>query len=156
MNRGCIKRFFFFWEETINVPKEVEIQFESGDVYVHLVLKKCSNSSYNREVFSIMAYSIGKSLRSTCKVHSKLSATNQIHPRSERKFSNQLDRYSTPETVKANVKNVIGWKGGAERGFMAAYPDCIHCLMEDTHPELVAWNTQVKIYYFCTSPLSPQ
>ncbi len=33
-----------------------------------------------------------------------------------------------PKTVAGNVKNVIGWRGGAERGFLAAYSDCIHVI----------------------------
>ena len=33
-----------------------------------------------------------------------------------------------PETVSGNVKNVAGWRGGAERGFLSVYSDCIHVI----------------------------
>ena len=49
-----------------------------------------------------------------------------------------------PDTVRHNVKNVTGFRGGAERGFLATYPDCIHTLLEHTHPDLKTWNTQVS------------
>lgn len=51
-----------------------------------------------------------------------------------------------PQTVQGNVKNVIGWRGGAERGFLAAYPDCIHVLTNygtKSMPELCSWYTKV-------------
>lgn len=41
-----------------------------------------------------------------------------------------------PQTVTGNVKNVVGWRGGAERGFLAAYPDCIHILTENVTKEI--------------------
>jgi len=34
-----------------------------------------------------------------------------------------------PTTVAGNVKNVVGWRGGAERGFLSVYSDCIHVSM---------------------------
>ncbi len=33
-----------------------------------------------------------------------------------------------PQTVSGNVKNVTGWRGGAERGFLSVYSDCIHVI----------------------------
>ena len=33
-----------------------------------------------------------------------------------------------PKTVAGNVKNVVGWRGGAERGFLSVYSDCIHVI----------------------------
>ena len=33
-----------------------------------------------------------------------------------------------PTTVTGNVKNVVGWRGGAERGFHSVYSDCIHVI----------------------------
>ena len=41
-----------------------------------------------------------------------------------------------PQTVTNNVKNVVGWRGGAERGFLAAYPDCIHVLTQNVTKEI--------------------
>lgn len=50
---------------------------------------------------------------------------------------------STPSTVKGNVKNVGGSKGAAERGFNAAYADCIHRVIENVPSELAQWQTKV-------------
>jgi len=61
-----------------------------------------------------------------------------------------------PETVKANMKNVAGWKGAAERGFLAAYPDCIHSLLQYSHAKMRSWNTQVLTYNLSTSVVGPR
>ena len=53
---------------------------------------------------------------------------------------------STPSTVKGNVKNVGGSKGAAERGFNAAYADCIHRVIENVPSELAQWQTKVRYY----------
>ena len=57
-----------------------------------------------------------------------------------------------------NVKNVQGYNRGAERGFTAIYPDCIHVLTNSVSvPELATWFRKVKkklgffcFYYFYT------
>ena len=44
-----------------------------------------------------------------------------------------------------NVKNVQGYNRGAERGFTAIYPDCIHVLTNSVSvPELATWFRKVK------------
>lgn len=43
----------------------------------------------------------------------------------------QSSRTSLPETISRNVKNVQGWRGGAQRGFRALYPDVIQVLTTD-------------------------
>lgn len=51
-----------------------------------------------------------------------------------------------PKTVTSNVKSVQGWRGGAERGFRAAYTDCIHVLTEEATkdiPDLAKWYRKV-------------
>ena len=53
---------------------------------------------------------------------------------------------STPSTVRGNVKNVGGSKGAAERGFNAAYADCIHRVIENVPSELAQWQTKVRYY----------
>ena len=43
-----------------------------------------------------------------------------------------------------NVKNVQGYNRGAERGFTAIYPDCIHVLTNSVSvPELATWFRKV-------------
>jgi len=61
-----------------------------------------------------------------------------------------------PDTVRHNVKNVTGFRGGAERGFLATYPDCIHTLLEHTHPDLKTWNTQVLTYNLSSDVVGPR
>lgn len=61
-----------------------------------------------------------------------------------------------PETVRHNVKNMTGFRGAAERGFLATYPDCIHTLLEHTHPDLKSWNTQVLTYNLSTDVVGPR
>ena len=57
-----------------------------------------------------------------------------------------------PDTVITNVKNVQGWRGGAERGFLAEYPDLVHMLSRDLaegNESLVEWSRKVgSIYIF--------
>ena len=51
-----------------------------------------------------------------------------------------------PTTVQANVKNVVGWRGGAERGFLATYPNCIHVLTQEVTaeaPSMATWYRKV-------------
>jgi len=51
-----------------------------------------------------------------------------------------------PTTVQGNVKNVVGWRGGAERGFLATYPNCIHVLTEQVTkeaPSMATWYRKV-------------
>jgi len=51
-----------------------------------------------------------------------------------------------PSTVQANVKNVVGWRGGAERGFLATYPNCIHVLTHEVtaeSPSMATWYRKV-------------
>ena len=51
-----------------------------------------------------------------------------------------------PSTVQGNVKNVVGWRGGAERGFLATYPNCIHVLTEQVTkeaPSMATWYRKV-------------
>ena len=50
----------------------------------------------------------------------------------------------TPSTVRGNVKNVVGVKGAAERGFNATYADCIHRINENVPSELAQWQTKVR------------
>ena len=65
-----------------------------------------------------------------------------------------------PSTVQANVKNVVGWRGGAERGFLATYPNCIHVLTHEVtaeSPSMATWyrkviNSRIVIIQF----LSPK
>ena len=35
------------------------------------------------------------------------------------------------DTTVGNVKSMMGWKAGAERGFRAIYPDLIHAMSRD-------------------------
>ena len=50
----------------------------------------------------------------------------------------------TPDTVVANVKNVQGWRSGAERGFLGSYTDIIHQICASPQfPELSEWYTRV-------------
>jgi len=51
-----------------------------------------------------------------------------------------------PKTVTSNVKSVQGWRGGAERGFQAAYTDCIHVVTREATkdiPDLAKWYRKV-------------
>jgi hypothetical protein len=53
-----------------------------------------------------------------------------------------------PDTVQHNVKNVQGWRGGAERGFLAEYPDLVHLLsvgLAEGNDSLVEWTRKVHI-----------
>ena len=61
-----------------------------------------------------------------------------------------------PKTIKGNVKSVQGWRGGAERGFLASYPDCIHVLTQEGTqdiPEVSRWYTKVLTYNLSQSVL---
>lgn len=62
-----------------------------------------------------------------------------------------------PKTVKGNVKNVVGWRGGAERGFLAAYPDCIHVLTKegtnDVPSNIAKWYRKVLTHNLSTKVL---
>lgn len=57
-----------------------------------------------------------------------------------------------PKTVAGNVKNVIGWRGGAERGFLAAYSDCIHVIRTEgarvLTPDLTGKYMKVVFIFF--------
>jgi hypothetical protein len=58
----------------------------------------------------------------------------------------ELLNTSLPQTVTGNVKNVVGWRGGAERGFLAAYPDVIHVLTKEgtlEFPDMARWYLKV-------------
>jgi len=62
----------------------------------------------------------------------------------------------TPTTVAANLKNVQGFKGGAERGFLAVYPDCIHQIVSEIGGNvdiLKEWTTKVLTYNLSTNVL---
>jgi len=55
-----------------------------------------------------------------------------------------------PKTVTSNVKSIQGWRGGAERGFRAAYTDCIHVLTREAtsfdtqeNPDLADWYRKI-------------
>ena len=61
-----------------------------------------------------------------------------------------------PETVEGNVKKVTGWRGGAKRGFLAAYPDCIHVLTSEgmkNMPDITNWYRKVLTYNLSSSVL---
>lgn len=61
-----------------------------------------------------------------------------------------------PLTVRGNVKNVQGWRGGAERGFLAAYPDCIHVLTQEGTmdiPDMARWYRKVLTHNLATNVL---
>jgi len=60
-----------------------------------------------------------------------------------------------PKTVKGNVKN-FGWKGGAQRGFLAAYPDCIHVLTSQAItdvPDIAPWYRKILTHNLSSSVL---
>ena len=66
----------------------------------------------------------------------------------------QID--NLPKTLKDNVKSVVGWRGGAERGFLATYPDCIHVLAKEgtkENPDLEKWYRKVLTYNLSQSVL---
>ncbi len=51
------------------------------------------------------------------------------------------------QTVQKNVKNVVGWRGAAERGFLAVYPDLIQTLSKEgsnANQHLGSWYTKVQ------------
>ena len=55
-----------------------------------------------------------------------------------------------PKTVTSNVKSIQGWRGGAERGFRAAYTDCIHVLTREAtkydtqeNPDIATWYRKI-------------
>ncbi len=54
-----------------------------------------------------------------------------------------------PTTVTGNVKNVVGWRGGAERGFLSVYSDCIHVIRTEgakfLSPDLTSKYMKVSI-----------
>ena len=61
-----------------------------------------------------------------------------------------------PDTVITNVKNVQGWRGGAERGFLAEYPDLVHMLSRDLaegNESLVEWSRKVLTHNLSISVL---
>ena len=60
-----------------------------------------------------------------------------------------LNDKERPDTVVANVKNVQGWRSGAERGFLGCYTDIIHQVGSNQQfPELTMWYTKVlKLNY---------
>ena len=61
-----------------------------------------------------------------------------------------------PSTVKANVKNVVGWRGGAERGFLATYPNCIHVLTNEVtaeSPSMATWYRKVINFRVVINPI---
>lgn len=60
--------------------------------------------------------------------HKSLAATFQTHSEHLRDGGPDGLKSPMPQTVSNNVKNVVGWRGGAERGFLAAYPDFIHVI----------------------------
>ena len=55
-----------------------------------------------------------------------------------------LHEQEKPDTVVGNVKNVQGWRSGAERGFLGCYTDIIHQVGSNQQfPELTMWYTKV-------------
>jgi len=60
-----------------------------------------------------------------------------------------------PSTVTSNLKNVSGFKGGAERGFLAVYPDCIHKIVSEVGSDsgLKDWTTKVLTHNLSTNVL---
>ena len=56
-----------------------------------------------------------------------------------------------PTTVQGNVKNVVGWRGGAERGFLATYPNCIHVLTQEVTKEAPSMATWYRKVYKITN-----
>jgi len=55
-----------------------------------------------------------------------------------------LHEQDKPDTVVGNVKNVQGWRSGAERGFLGCYTDIIHQVGSNQQfPELTMWYTKV-------------
>ena len=55
-----------------------------------------------------------------------------------------LHEADKPDTVVGNVKNVQGWRSGAERGFLGCYTDIIHQVGSNQQfPELTMWYTKV-------------
>lgn len=60
----------------------------------------------------------------------------------------------TPDTVIGNVKNVQGWRSGAERGFLGSYTDIIHQICSSQQfPELSEWYTKVLAQNLSSSVL---
>lgn len=58
------------------------------------------------------------------------------------------------ESVVGNVKNVQGWRGGAERGFLGSYTDIIHQICSNQQfPELSEWYTKVLTQNLSSSVL---
>ena len=56
-----------------------------------------------------------------------------------------LHEQDKPDTVVGNVKNVQGWRSGAERGFLGCYTDIIHQVGSNQQfPELTMWYTKVQ------------
>ena len=52
------------------------------------------------------------------------------------------------DSVVGNVKNVQGWRGGAERGFLGSYTDIIHQICSNQQfPELSEWYTKVSLVH---------
>ncbi len=69
---------------------------------------------------------------------------------------NQFLRQLLPDTVQGNVKNVQGWRGGAERGFLAEYPDLVHMLSKELaegNESLVEWTRKVLTHNLSISVL---
>ena len=92
-----------------------------------------------------------------------LSLTRSIHQTSSQSYQINYERLRSgrntteaPRTVKGNVKNVVGWRGGAERGFLAAYPDCIHVLTKEGTadiPDISKWYRKVLTHNLSTNVL---
>jgi len=65
-----------------------------------------------------------------------------------------LNDKERPDTVVANVKNVQGWRSGAERGFLGCYTDIIHQVGSNQQfPELTMWYTKVLTQNLTSSVL---
>jgi len=65
-----------------------------------------------------------------------------------------LQSDDTPDTVVGNVKNVQGWRSGAERGFLGSYTDIIHQISSSQqYPELSEWYTKVLAQNLSSSVL---
>ena len=61
--------------------------------------------------------------------------------------SSPFIRPKQPDTVQRNLKAVQGWRGAAERGFLAVYPDLIHAISKEGsggNASLTRWYTKVK------------
>lgn len=135
---GCVERLF---------KKRARLLKPDLSLKRSLSYKICTMLSKNSKTI----YTLGRAA-----LHTSCVQKYQINYEQLRRGTEHQQNPIQPKTVRGNVKNMVGWRGGAERGFLAAYPDCIHVLTQEGTmdiPDMARWYRKVLTHNLATNVL---